>query len=61
MDLTKITNIVFEDIDPTDHPDYCDAHIVSADLNGVEMTGDEIDELNEHSDFVYEKLMEHLF
>ncbi len=60
MDLTKVSNIEFDGIDHKDYPDYADAYIVSADYDGVEMTSDQIDELNENSEFVYDKLMEHL-
>lgn len=59
MELTKVDNIIFEDIDPGDAPDYCDAFIASADYNGVPMSESEIDELD--SDFVHEKLMENLY
>jgi len=61
MNLSEITNIVFEDIDFSDYPDYCDAFIASADLAGEPMTEDELNELNENKDFVYIKLMEHLY
>ena len=61
MNLSKIDNIQFEDIDHSDYPDFCDAFIASADINGVEMTEDELNELNENRDFVHEKLIEHLF
>jgi hypothetical protein len=30
INLKKIDNIVFEDVDPKDYPDYCDAFIASA-------------------------------
>ena len=61
MNLSEITNIVFEDIDFSDYPDYCDAFIFSADIAGEPMTEDELNELNENKDFVYRKLMEHLY
>ena len=59
MDLTKINNIVFEGIDHSDAPDYCDAYIVSADYDDREMTDVEIESLD--CCFVYEKLMDHLY
>jgi hypothetical protein len=61
MDLTKVDNIKFGDIDWDDYPDFCDAFIESADYDGKEMTDEQLDELNENRDFVYEKLMEELF
>jgi hypothetical protein len=60
MDLTKISNIQFDGIDHSDYPDFCDAYIVSAEYEGREMTDEELDELNENRDFVYEQLWEHL-
>jgi len=59
MDLNKISNIVFEGIDHSDAPDYCDAYIVSADYEDREMADVEIESLD--SGFVYEKLMEYLY
>jgi hypothetical protein len=61
MEKSKIDSIVFEDIDHSDYPDFCDAFIASADIEGRSMTEDELDELNEDRDFVHEKLMDHLF
>jgi hypothetical protein len=59
-DTSLIDNIVFEDIDPSDAPDYSDAYIVSADYNGVPMNDRQIDALNENSQFVYERLIDYL-
>ncbi len=57
------TNIVvteWEGIDYSDAPDYCDAYIVSAERDGVELTDEEIEELN-NSDLKLELLMEYLY
>ena len=61
MDKSKVTAIEFEDVDTSDYPDFCDAFISYAELDGVEMTEDELIELNEDTDFVYNKLMENIF
>lgn len=61
MDLSKIDNIKFEDIDHSDYPDFCDAFIASADIDGRPMTEDELNELNENTLFIHEKLMDYLF
>jgi hypothetical protein len=61
LNYDLIDNIEFEGIDPNDYPDYCDAYIISADYNGREMTEDEIEELNDDSGFVYDKLMNFLY
>ena len=60
MDKKLITSIVFEGIDYTDYPDYCDAYIVSAEYDGKPMTDEQIDEINDDTDFLYELLIEHL-
>lgn len=55
-DYKNITDIAFDGIDHSDAPEYTDAHIVSAKCNGKELTQDEIYELNDDRDFVYEEL-----
>ena len=61
MDLSKVVVLEFDGIDTKDHPDYCDAYIVSAEYDGVEMTEEQIEKLNDDSEFVYERLMDYLF
>lgn len=63
MNLSKITNIQFEGIDYNDYPDFCDAYISNAYYNGVEMTEEQLEEINsyEYNDFKYEELMNYLF
>lgn len=61
MDYKKITNVGLDGIDFEDYPDFCDAYIVSADYDGEPMTEDQIDKLNEDSDFVYTKIEEFLY
>jgi len=50
----------WDGIDHSDAPDYCDAYIVSAERDGIELTDEEIEELN-NSDLKLELLMEHLY
>jgi hypothetical protein len=61
MDYSKIHNIVFDGIDYGDHPDYCDAFILDCEIDGVDATDEELEEINENRDFVYEKLIDYLF
>ena len=42
-------------------PDFADAYISSADYDGFPMTSEQLDEINDDMDFVYEKLLEHLY
>jgi hypothetical protein len=60
LNYSLIDNIEFDGIDYDDYPDYCDAYITSADYDGREMTENELEELNNDLDFVYESLMSYL-
>lgn len=55
MDYTKIHNVEVDGIDTSDYPDFCDAFIAFAFYDGKVMTEDQLDELNNDSEFVYEK------
>ena len=61
MDYKLIDNIEVEGIDYKDYPDFCDAFIASADSNGKPMTDEQLEELNEDIDFVYDCVRNHLF
>jgi len=61
MDYSKIINIKVDRIDFNDYPDFCDAFIASADYDGKPMTDEQLDELNEDTDFVYECVQNYLF
>ena len=60
MNYSKIDNITIEGIDFKDATDFCDAFISSADYKGKEMTDEQLDKLNEDSDFVYGQVLEWL-
>lgn len=61
MDLTKVENIEFDGIDYKDYPDFCDVFIVKADYDGKETTEEQLEEINNDSDFVHEQLTDYLF
>lgn len=63
MDVSKIDDIEFEGIDWSDYPDFCDVVVVAASWDdGRDLSEAEIDELvSRHGDFIYERLMDHLF
>lgn len=61
MDLSKIDNIEFDGINHGDYPDFCDAFISSAGLNGSPMTDNDLDILNENSEFIHETLFKTLY
>jgi len=56
----EITNVTFGGIDHNDYPDYVDAYVVSADIDGRKMTKEELDELNDNPYLVYDLLMDYL-
>jgi len=60
MDYKLIDNVEFDGIDYTDYPDFCDAYISSADYNGIEMTDEQLNELNNDVDLVYELLTNYI-
>ena len=61
LNYKLIDNLVFDGIDHSDHPDYCDAYISEADYDGEPMSDEMLDELNEDREFVHEKLWEYLY
>ena len=61
MKLDRITNIELGGIDTNDYPDFVDAFIESAEIDGVELTDAELDELNCNRDFVYDCVLKELF
>jgi len=61
FDTNRVSNIEVDGIDTKDYPDFCDAFISYAEYDGVEMTDDQLEDLNEDYDFVYDCVMNHLF
>ena len=59
--FAMITNVVVAGIDMADAPDFVDAYIESADLDGVPMTEEQLDALSEDYDFVYGELIKQLY
>ncbi len=62
LNLSKIDNMEFEGVDFSDYPDFVDAFLVSADIDGRELTEEEVDYLNdEHYEFVNESVFSSIF
>jgi len=61
MNYNKISNISVEGIDFKDYPDFVDAFIDSADYDGEPMTDEQLDEINEDTDFVYDCVIKQIF
>ena len=60
MNYKLIDNIEVDGIDTNDYPDFCDAFISSADYNGVAMTDEQLEDLNEDYDFMYSAIIAQL-
>ncbi len=61
MDKMLIGNVVFDDVDTSDCPDFSDAHICYAEYDCVPMSDDELNAINEDRGFVHEQLMMYLY
>ena len=62
LNLSQIENMEFEGVDFSDYPDFVDAYLVSADIDGRELTEEEVDYLNdEHYEFVNESVFSSIF
>ena len=59
--LSKLENVEVENIDMRDYPDFCDAFISYAEIDGRVLNEKELEEVNECSDFVYECTTAKLF
>lgn len=60
MDPAEIRELEWDDIDHRDAPDYCDAYVLSATYMGEDLTDEQLEELNDDGQFVYERLMDYL-
>jgi hypothetical protein len=62
IDVNKLENIEVEGIDTRDYPEFVDAFISYAEMDGVELTDEQLDELNDdYPDLVYDCVINHLF
>jgi hypothetical protein len=62
IDVNKLENIEVDGIDTRDYPDFVDAFISYAEMDGVELTDEQLDELNDdYPDLVYDCVISHLF
>jgi hypothetical protein len=61
LDYSKITNVVVEGIDYSDAPDFCDAYITDAMYDGEPMTDEQIELINQDSQFVYDSVINWIY
>lgn len=56
-----LTDLVADGIDMRDYPDFADAFITSAYVDGREATEDELDEINQNGDIIYTTVESQLY
>jgi hypothetical protein len=61
LDYSKISNVFVDGIDMEDYGDFCDAYIESADYGDRAMTEEELEVLNEDSQFVNEAVFAQIY
>ena len=61
IDKDKIENIKWEDIYPWDAPDFVDAYISYATIDGEPLTDEELEEIMKDTSWVFDKLNEYLY
>lgn len=62
IDINKIDNLEVDGIDTRDYPDFVDAFISYAEIDGEPLTDEQLYELtNEYPDLVYDLVINKLF
>ena len=60
IDFAKVTDVELDDVS-YDHDYWCDTYVCSALIDGREATEEELDAINENSDFVFEEIQNYLY
>jgi hypothetical protein len=55
-----IEDIQIDGVDHRDYPDYCDAYIMTAKVEGRMATDEELDQMNDDGQFRYDTVMEYV-
>ena len=61
LDTRKLENVVMADVQMYDFPDFVDAYVEYAEINGVELTDAQYDEVNENYEFLQQSAYEILY
>ena len=61
IDVRKLENVVMGDVHMFDFHDFVDAYVEYAEINGVELTSDQYDEVNEDYEFLQESAYKSLY
>ena len=60
IDIKNVENLEIDDVDTNDYPDFCDAFFSHGEINGRELTEDELEELAEdYPDVLNQMALEH--
>ena len=57
----EVEDIEVDNVDGSDYPDFADAYISAATVNGEEVTEEQLDTLNDDSDFLYDCVNNQIF
>ena len=57
----QFENIEVDGLDYGDAPDFCDAYISNAEINGVQLNDQQLEELNENDEFVFYSVEKYLY
>ena len=57
IDFSKVRVEDIEDIDYSDAPDFCDAYISEASIDGEPATSEQLEEINNNTQFVYDAVI----
>jgi len=61
LDYSLISDIIIEGIDYSDYPDFCDAYIADATYDGEPMTNEQLEIINNDTQFVYDCVIDRIF
>ena len=61
LDTRKLENVVMADVQMYDFPDFVNAQVEYAEINGVELTDAQYDEVNENYEFLQQSAYESLY
>ena len=61
LDTRKLENVVMADVQMFDFPDFVDAYVEYAEINGVELTDAQDDEVNENYEFLQQSAYQSLY
>ena len=61
IDFNKVNVTEVDGIDMSDYPKFCDAYISEAEIDGVEATEEQLDEINENGEFLLDAVYDWIY